>query len=361
MKRITFLALAALAAMAMLSPGSAFAGGAHLLGMYKYEKHIDIEGDGGEYTIACPNNDIAVDGMWRVDNADQDNDWVYDPAPSGLANLDVLNALEPVAAYADSTDVSTFHFEFVSLEGGDIQGKLFLTCLPNTATYSNGHTVAWLPSAWHSDPAVNVPAPVGPATYSIASPNSTPALPPNTRCGIKEMAIQPGFQWAGSGTAYGKPFMRTPRSGMSSTLWRSWQWGFFTPTGGSLTLSWRCLPYLSDYNQVAVPHHRHKITVAPRTGTTPSPGTLKGSRVTEIQVICGEHYKAMLGAWDFGYSSYTWTDGPGPLVGDYHRKLWYLGMDPRPKARAFKVMNTDPADIDGSAMFGALCWKDKTS
>lgn len=355
MKRITFLAVAASAAMAMLAPGSAFAGGAHLLGSYKVEKHIDIQGDGGEYTISCPNNDIAIDGMWRVDNADQDNDYSYDTAPSGNAGLDVLNSLEPVAAYADSTDVSLFHFEFVSLEGGDVQGKLFLTCLPKTATQNSGHTVAWLPSAWHSDPAVSVPAPVGPATYSIVSPTTTPALPPTTRCGIKEIAIQPGFQWAGGGTAYGKPFMRTPRSGMSSTKWRSWQWGFFSPTGGSLTLSWRCLPYLSAYNQPLAPHHRHAIRVAPRTGTTPNPGILKAQRVTEIQVICGEHYKAMLGAWDFGYSNYTWSPS------DYFKKLWYLGMDPRPKVRAYRVMNTDIVDIDGSSMFGALCFHDKTS
>jgi hypothetical protein len=36
-------------------------------------------------------------------------------------------------------------------------------------------------------------------------------------------------------------------------------------------------------------------------------------------------------------------------------------MDPRPKTRAYKVMNTDIVDIDGSSMFGALCFNDKTS
>jgi hypothetical protein len=353
MKRITILAAAALATMAVVAPGSAFAGGAHLLGMYKYEKHIDVEGDGGEYTISCPNNDIAIDGMWRVDNADQDNDYTYDTAPSGDSGLDVLNSLEPVAAYADNADDSMFHFEFVALEGGDVQGKLFLTCLPDTATPNNGHTVAWLPSVQHDNGGTLVPAPsLSPNTYTNATP-TTSATP----CGVKEMAIQPGFKWAGGGTAYGKPYKRTPSTGTSSTKWRAWDWGFFSPTGGTVTLTWRCLPYLSDYNQPLAPHHRHAIRVAPRTGTTPNPGTLYGSRVTEIQVICGEHYKAMLGAWDFGYTGYVW-DTP---VGTYNHRLWYLGMDPRPKARAFKIMNTDPLPTDGSSMFGALCWHDKTS
>src|SRR3954451_6666947 len=350
MKRITLIAVAAFAAMAVLAPGSAFAGGAHLLGMYKYEKHIDVQGDGGEYTITCPNDDIAIDGMWRVDNADQDNDYTYDTAPSGFANLDVLNSLEPVAAYADAANDSKFHFEFVSLEGGDVQGKLFLTCLPDTATPNQGHTVAWLPSVQHTDGGTPFAGPsLSPNTYVNAVPAAT------TACGVKEMAIQPGFQWAGSGTNYGKPYKRTPTSGTSSTKWRSWSWGFFSPTGGTVTLTWRCLPYLSDYNVPLAPHHRHAIQVAPRNNTTPNPATLYGSRVTEIQVICGEHYKAMLGSWDFGYSGYSWAPG------DYFKKLWYLGMDPRPKSRAYKILNTDPANINGTTMFGGLCWKDKTT
>jgi hypothetical protein len=354
MKRITPIATAAFAALAMLAPGSALAGGAHLLGMYKYEKHIDIQGDGGEYTISCPNSDIAVDGMWRIDNADQDNDYSYDTAPSGNAGLDVLNSLEPAAAYPDDTSVSMWHFEFAALEGGDVQGKLFLTCLPKTATPNNGHTVAWLPSVRHTDGGTAIAAPsLAPDTYTNTGTLST------TACPAKQMAIQPGFQWTGpngSGYYYGKPYMRTPTSGMSSTKWQQWDWGFFTPTGGTVTLYWRCLPYLSDYNQVALPHHRHAITVAPRTGTTPNPGTLKKGQVTEIQVICGEHYKAMLGAWNFGYSGYVWNGS------DYYKHIWYLGMDPRPKTRAYKVMNTDLSnDVNGSTFFGALCWKDKTS
>lgn len=354
MKRITTIATAAFAALAVLAPGSAFAGGAHLLGMYKYEKHIDVQGDGGEYTISCPNNDIAVDGMWRVDNADQDNDYTYDTAPSGNAGLDVLNSLEPEAAYGDAASVSMWHFEFAALEGGDVQGKLFVTCLPKTATQNQGHTVAWLPSAQFTDGGTAFPAPsLAPDTYVNTGTLSTAA------CGPKEMAIQPGFHWTGPngpGYYYGKPYMRTPTSGMSSTKWRQWNWGFFTPTGGTVTLTWRCLPYLSDYNQVPLPHHRHAIRVAPRTGTTPNPGTLKKGQVTEIQVICGEHYKLMLGAWNFGYSGYTWN------LADYFKKIWYLGMDPRPKARAFKVMNTDSSsNVDGSTFFGGLCWQDRTS
>jgi hypothetical protein len=55
----------------------------------------------------------------------------------------------------------------------------------------------------------------------------------------------------------------------------------------------------------------------------------------------------MIGAWDFG-SFYG------------YKKLWYLGMDPRPKTRAFKILNADLSN-DYNADFGLVCFKDKTT
>src|SRR3954447_8267288 len=66
------LALLALATGA--APASA-GGRSHLLGIYKIDTPIDVQGEDGTYTAACHSGDIALDGMWRIDDIDQDNDY----------------------------------------------------------------------------------------------------------------------------------------------------------------------------------------------------------------------------------------------------------------------------------------------
>jgi hypothetical protein len=304
------IAVAALAATAFAAPQAAMAGGkAHLLGSYKVEKHLDIEGEDGTYTISCPSGDIAIDGMWRIDNVDQDNDYVYDPAPTGQAKHDVLLSVEPVAAYP--TSKSTFAFKFAPMSGGNVQGKLFLTCLPHAVTSAGGHDVEWIVDGdaattdpWQSGDFV-MPAPAPGETYSNA-------MFLTTACPSGSVAIAPGFQFDPNGLGtnqWGKPWRRYPTTTSLSTGWRQWQWGFFSSVGGTLRLYWNCLEKLTDYNVPAPPHHRHKLAITNKLTTTPVADFLEKDRVTTTQVICGEHYKAMLGAWDFGYSGYVWAIG----------------------------------------------------
>lgn len=363
MKRNLTIAMAALAAMAFGAP-AAYAGGAHVAGYYKVEKHIDIEGEEAEYTISCPNNDIAVDGMWRWDNVDQDNDYVYATAPSTpqYSKLDVLNSVEPVAAYADASDASKWRFKFIPLSGGDVQGKLFLFCLPARPSPNQSHSVSWRPDTNTSSRTATAPALAPGATYgNLFTPD--PGAP---RCSTGEIAIQPGFEWT-TPDAYGKPYMRAPSSYSNSSGWQSWDWGFFTPSGGAqVKLTWRCMSKLSDWsNQPAsASGHHHKLVTLTKRGTTPNPDSLKATDDTTVQVICGEHYKLGLAYWHFGpaaqYDTYPWNNA------DYWKKYWYLGMDPRPKARAFRILNVDTvAHSTGypgfDADLGGLCLKDKTT
>ncbi len=154
MKRITFIAIAALAAGALVAPSSALAGKSHFLGTYKVEKHLDIEGEDGTYTISCDPGDIALDGMWRIDNVDQDNDYVYTsnltsnplyPQPGAPSTWnhawEVLKSVELKYAYA--TSIGTYEFKFVPQAGADAQGKLFLVCLPGKVTQTAGHQNQW--------------------------------------------------------------------------------------------------------------------------------------------------------------------------------------------------------------------------
>src|SRR3954454_8051099 len=104
--------LLAITAFALALPASAHAGGAHLLRLYKVEKHVDLEGD-AQYTVKCPNGDYATDGMWRVDQVDQDND-----LPGNIKEYVAV-----YAAYPDSSDKSEYHFKLENLAGGDSQVK----------------------------------------------------------------------------------------------------------------------------------------------------------------------------------------------------------------------------------------------
>src|SRR4051794_22791156 len=103
MKRtITAIAAAVLVTAAWGAPSAMAGGKSHLLGNYKVEKHIDLEGEEGTYTLSCNGTDIAVDGMWRIDNVDQDNDWVDPYTPTGNPANDVLLSVQAVAAYPTS-------------------------------------------------------------------------------------------------------------------------------------------------------------------------------------------------------------------------------------------------------------------
>jgi len=346
MKRITFIAAAALAALA-IAPGSALATGAHFLGMYKVEKHLDVEGEGGTYTISCKDSsDIAVDGMWRLDNVEQDDDYYYAPLHNTPFWYDVDLSLEPVQAYSSAKD--TFTFAFLPQSGGDAQGKLFLTCLPGSVVVNNGHTHSWTVGSRVDDPSFSVP-------------DSTSVLQPTTNAGATscptsttdpEMAIAPGFKF--NTDDYGKPYERWPDS-VKQPL--KWTWGFtsYEPGGATVTTSYRCLHLLSS--AAGSPLHRHRIATSAKSqlqvGT--ASGLIDHNRVTEIQSICGEQYKGMLGAWDLGAANAA--------------TLWYFGMDPRPKARAYKILNSDPTvdytphsySSNTPPRFALTCWKDRTS
>jgi hypothetical protein len=339
MKRIHLIVAAVVLAAAFMAPSAAFAGKAHFLGMYKVEKQVDVQGEGEDYTISCKSGDIALDGMWRIDNVDQDNDYTPSSPPgwdtTGNHGFDVLESVLPVTS--QSSGIGSFTFHFLPLAGGDTQGKIFLTCLPDPTPAIDGHSHHWtisnLFTATHP-----YTTPGGKTIDDSANANACPST---------AIAVVPGFDWtAGNGVAY----RRWPHTTSGIT---TWDWSFDVDsaasvgTPSSVTTSWRCLDYKTQ--TAGSPSHTHKFvkTFAPK---SPSPGTgqtAKKNRVQELQVSCGELYKGMIGAWDFR-GSYGFN------------KLWFLGMDPRPKTRAYKVLNADPSN-NYTADFGLVCFKDKTT
>ena len=68
----TRLLIGALSLAFVALPASASA--AHDLGIYKVEQQVDIASDMVTADLSCRDGDIALDGMWRIDHADYDED-----------------------------------------------------------------------------------------------------------------------------------------------------------------------------------------------------------------------------------------------------------------------------------------------
>jgi hypothetical protein len=363
-KHITLAALLAGAA-AFAVPSAALAGKSHHTSVYKVEDHVELEGEDGEYTLSCKATDIAIDGMWRLDNVDQDNDWA-DPDPALSAfwapvldggigtspDLTIRKAVRPMAAYADAADPSKYHFAFTPLGGADVQIKLFLTCLPNPLT-GFGHSHNW---RFTIDPGqkTDSTAAHAPATDPFDTPNA------NGTCPAKTILIQPGFE-----TAFTNHHIVTSRPDYNTTWnFRNWEWTVWsdgTGPAGTADFTWRCLDVKSSPHPGPVTGHTHKLVYNLKTtdwdGVPASDLQIGKQQVAERQQHCSEHYKGMIGGWDI---SDAWrTASAGPPAYPHHMWIYFLGMDPRIKSRAFSFLNLD--EIPGTVSTYLACWKDRTT
>lgn len=311
--------LLALLALALALPASANAGGSHLLKLYKAERSLTLEGD-ATVDLSCPDGDFAIDGMWRIDQVDQDNDW--------LGN--VLTAVDVLAAYPDATDPSQYHFRFDNTAGGDAQVKLFLTCLGKDTEPAQSHTHSFSIGARQTQP--HGPAPPSP-------PAGTGFFA--TSCLAGEIAVAPGFEFlSGSGRLVGS---RTSYAGAEPPLYRNWGMGFWLTSTATWNTYMRCLPLLSGPGPGG---HRHRIVLSTRGGLPmSSPTAVAPGGPAERQVHCGDLYKGMLHAFD-----------TSALDAPYEH---FLGMDPRIKTRAYRFFDLGGAPI--GVWTGMTCFKDRTT
>lgn len=306
--RARVLVLAVLATVLAAAP--AHAASSHLLDLYKVETHVDLQGEDGFYDIACNGTDIAINGMWRIDAVDQDNEF---------SRLTLLSSVYPVSAYP--LDDSSYRFQFTPTLGGDVQVKLWLTCLGRkTAPDTHQHT--WSLSTQQ-------------ATVTQSSFANVVDVVPPTTCPPDAIAVQPGWQTTTSGA-----LLRPYRSWPTATF-RGWHFGFIVDTPpATVTFYLSCLTVRSSSTN----GHRHRIV---HWWNPNFAGSVRALPVTDNRhdedLHCGELYKAMLGAW--------WIDDP------FH--VWFYGMEPRPKTRTFWFGN----DGGGSSFvwIAADCWKVRTT
>lgn len=339
-----FLVVAASAALAaplaivaaLGSPASAAVGPRlHEVYMYKVEKQVDLgefpDGDTHDH-LYCNDGDIALDGMWRVDHVDQ-----YDPSDADPDDPVTYNDERDVVVYAsypDGADDRKWHFRLENLAQGSAQVKLFITCV-------RGHTEA---TANHAHDVVIS------QVYTDSSHNALVAganeFDFNGTCDPGYYAAAPGFNFKND--EYNQIFRSWPITGA-----RSWHWAFkVTDPNPDLDVYVRCLrkKVSSEFGPGASKKHTHQIPMTFRPGlggfsTTVAPQDRSVERRFDCDQGAGDYhnYKAMVGAF--------WIEDP------FH--TWFLGMDPRPKQRAFRFL----WDGGGSNQIylGALCVRARTA
>lgn len=312
-------------------PSTALAGKSHILKMYKVEDHVDIEGD-LDYNVSCRPGDIATDGMWRIDDVSQDNEF------------DLLGQWkETLAVKAIATSLGTYQFRFLPLAGGDVQGKIWVTCLENPAGPGGTHAHNFTTKPVTATPAAET-GPNGAVSYVVGPGSGGGSLAAGDCPTGQYVPIQPGFDMTAT-EGYG--YLQKSWNATTGTD-VGWEWRFNVTSAAaapasdnfSVTLKYRCLKLKSDPSTGPSPGpHSHRIIQQYKS-------KLNINHVQRTfdthQVNCGEQYKGMVGMWDTGSND-----------------LYYLGMDPRIKSRAFRFVNIGFADQTVDLRLS--CFKDRTS
>jgi hypothetical protein len=326
-------------AFALIVPSAAFA--SHDLGIYKAEKQVDLNSDETAVDLSCNKGDYALDGMWRIDHADQDDDDIYITS-IGRA-VDVLEAYPTASPIAGNPlgHQDSYHFLFEKNAIGRAQAKVFVTCIKQKTEQSNGHS--------HSIP-VNIVPPV-------ANPVGNGSYTNNTICPINTFVAQTGYRidWPSKGTG-GDPI---PYLGHLSTDWmnssmRGWSWVMDLsqdPTS-QVTFYASCV----SKKLPAAGGERHKLVYRYDGPTTQ---TLAKNKVSTVRHSCEAAYKAVVAGFSFPFDTAAGRDPNPDFTSFFEPWIWYLGMDPQPKSRDFKFLNS--SGISRTVQTAAICLNYRTT
>jgi hypothetical protein len=320
--RIVWAALIA-AALCAFAPATSLASKrGHYLEMYKVEQQVDLGSDSEDVSISCRGTDYVTDGMWRLDHVDQDADY------GTLADL-MTTGVQVTASHIVSGDRSTWTVHFIKNAAGDAQAKVWVTCLPSKTSQVDGHTVGWVVNG---NPGFTF-MPGATSTFDTTLGGSGCPASGFQRA----IVIAPGFEDTSP-----DPSARLTGSRPFVSL-KDWSWKIASPSS-TVRYSWECLELYST-TASSGPAHKHKIV--PKWSdnlASPSLDVLPANTQTEVQEHCTQHSKGMVGGFWQTESVYT----------------WFLGMDPRPKTRAYQFFNTDPTNTH-TVNVGNVCFNDRTT
>ena len=208
---------------------------------------------------------------------------------------------------ARSTGLGTWEAVVANGATGRAQAKAFAVCLPATTESTGGHTHALVAAG-----ALQTTT----QAWGVGRQSATLTCPADT------IAIVPGFALSGgAATVAGSE----PTAG-------GWKLTFDVTAPTTATLSVRCL----DRDVAAAQGHTHPLATQHVVRTV----TIPAGQTVEEQVVCADDAKGIVG---------TWSLPPGVVS---------VGNDPRPKTRAFKLVNTTGGDQ--AAIVDLECLGDRT-
>jgi hypothetical protein len=324
------------AAFALLVPANAFA--SHDLGIYKVEQQVTLDSDEQTADLSCTPGDYALDGMWRVDHADQDDDDLYLTA-LGRA-VDVPEAYPKQGFGAGSNGHNdTYHYLFEKNAIGRVQLKVFLTCIKQKTE------AAGSPNHQHS---LTVTAHTDTGLTHLQSGDHTSA----TACQTGNQFVStPGYKinWSGGPASdYPQYLGRLSRSWPDTKAMLNWHWVIDLSQDAGSTVDY----YYSCVNRKvpAAGGEKHKLVYRYNGVST---DTINSKSIRTVRQSCGAAYKAVVAGFDFVSDPVgppVFNNWASPTIPDLNSDpsypavphLWYLGMDPQPKSRDFKFLNGDP-------------------
>jgi hypothetical protein len=326
-RTVTFAAFAAAAAMLAL-PALASAGDD--LRIYKNEKQVTLNGDDETHTVSCKPDDFALDGMWRIDGADYDPD--YDTWPDRARVVDVIHA------YATSGHTYSFRFQKNAI--GRAQAKIFVTCLGEKT--DGGRTLTW--GSVQRD---NTVALATPGVHDVDS------VHPGHTCTNQQSVTQPGFKLNAEyspghelgGDIVPARLVHSWPKGTFALTYKRWEWKFHVPPAlvapdepADVTVYHRCLR--TRYTTGS----KWRLVWSFRPNHAGQTHTLPHEKRTVREVTCRDYYKGMIGAFKVLHPDH----------------VWYMGMDPRIKKRAFTFINTSNSGTQ-QVTLGLYCLRETTT
>jgi hypothetical protein len=335
---------------------------AHDLRIYKMEKQVVLDSDEDtDVNVECLGTDRALDGMWRIDHADLDEDM--------SAFETIATAVDVLEAWSDTP--SRYHFSFIKNAIYRVQLKVFITCIgaktEEGGRTSHAHALTYGPGYPHPGPAqAPYTASAGAAAGGrVTTTQDCTAQPGPVPPGYKWMLITPGFKVVPTSSTplvgVGRLYRSILSDTTSSSAADSWTWAFATGTGtdsgAAITVSWRCLRIRIDRltDGTTISADRHKLVKKVRR-SSPNPAPLGANGFTTANVNCGDSYKAVVAGFDIDDADTDPTLNQNFGLGLW--KIWYLGMDPRPKTRAYRFLNTGSAD---TVKLAATCLNYRTT
>lgn len=312
----------------------------HEVTMYKVEKNLKLAGvdsntpgDTLTPSLACNTNDIVLDGMWMVKHVDQYQPTPYDPDdddqyfPGGGATSSKLSDVIVKASYP--TDDRTWAFQFENRAQGDAQLKLYVTCIKNK-TEANGHTHNIVSSKPMATPQSTIDQGGSRFRWDMNSLGYA--------CDPDEFFVAPGFKLGAGDNS--RLIASIPRNSG-----RAWLWEFGSTASSNITFYGKCID-----RKVSLNGHTHVIAMKHLPDVSPGYGvSIPAGDPTEAQYTCDQGnsnyhgYKAMVG-W---FWMVDWQNN------------WFLGMEPRPKTRAYSFWNNGAGAA--SVNIGTLCINSRTS